>query len=198
MKITSYRNIALFASFLGFAFQASAGSFTLADGNRVVGEIQSVVGDSITLKSSEGSKTSLRLSEFDGASKKLIKNWKQENPSKTDVFTKWDAQPVLKTKTLPQLPEQLRSTAFSGTASIELIVDERGKVIHASVSKSSHPDLEAPSIEATKSWKFQPAKVDGRSVKSKLRVPFNFENTAPVVEEVDTLDIYRGAPYSIL
>ena len=198
MKTTSYRTIALFAAFLGFAFQASADSFTLKDGNRLQGEIQSVKGSTITLKSNEGSYTKHLLSEFDGASKKSIQAWKNDNPAKTDVYTKWDSQPVLQDKTLPRLPDQLRSTTFSGTASIELIVDERGKVIHASVNRSSHPDLEAPSIEATKSWKFQPAKVDGRSVKSKLRVPFNFENTAPVVEEVNTLDLYRGAPYSVL
>jgi TonB family protein len=67
---------------------------------------------------------------------------------------------------LPELPEQFLESKFKGSASVELILDESGPVLHASVRDASHKELEAPSIEATKNWKFEPSMIDGNPVKS--------------------------------
>ena len=198
MKISAIRYITPLAVFVGSAIHATAASLTLSDGTQLEGEINKVQDERATITSNDGSQTAHSVSDFDSASQKTITEWKNNNPHKADVHTQWDTQPVIKSSKMPQLPEQLRSKAFAGNASIELILDESGNVIHASVSKSTHASLDAPSIAATREWKFEPAMVNGKAVKSKLRVPFNFVNTVKEPEEMNTLNLYRGTPFSIL
>ncbi len=50
---------------------------------------------------------------------------------------------------------------------VDLVLDESGKVIHSSVMKSTHPELEEGSVAAAMTWRFEPAKVGGKSVKAK-------------------------------
>ncbi len=75
---------------------------------------------------------------------------------------------------------------------MELVLDEAGNVLAASIRSASHDELKAPSIEATKEWKFQPTMVNGKPVKSKLRVPFSFENSPEKEKSIHD----RILPYS--
>ncbi len=81
---------------------------------------------------------------------------------------------MIKSSSMPKLPNQFREPAFKGMVSVELVLDEKGKVIFAKVQISTHAGLEAASVEAAKTWRFAPAKVGGKTVKAKLRVPFKF------------------------
>ena len=182
MKKASRITTALLAATFAGALSLNGASFGLKDGSQVEGEIAKVLEDQVTIAQADGSNATRSFDAFDAAGQKAIKSWKRDNPEKSDVFTKWDQQPVILSSAMPQLPEQLRSGSFKGMTSVELVLDEKGRVLHASINKSTHSELEAPSIEATKAWKFEPAKVDGKAVKSKLRVPFKFSYTQPEPE----------------
>lgn len=177
MKYHSIRNIALAIAALVAITQVQAATFSLTNGSTIEGEINSAIEDQVKISVKGGSKSVIAISDFDSESQAKIAAWKNANPAKADVHTKWDEQPIIVSSKMPQLPEQFLDESFKGSARIELILDESGQVLHASVQDSTHSELEGPAIEATKSWKFQPALVDGKPVKSKLRVPFNFKNT---------------------
>ncbi len=176
MKYHLLRNLSLIAAGIAASIQLSAATYKLSDGTRIEGEIHRAIGESITIAATDGSKVIRNISDFDAQSQTSINNWKSAHPEKADVYTKWDKQPTIVSSKLPTIPEQFLDSKFIGSASVELILDESGQVLHASVRNSSHEELEGPSIEATRSWKFEPAMVDGNPVKSKVRVPFQFRN----------------------
>ncbi len=182
MKTATRITAALSAALLAGVVSLSASDFGLKDGTQIQGDIYKVLEDQVTFARSNGTKETLRFDAFDAPSQKTIKSWQRENPAKSDVFTQWDKQPVILSNAMPQLPEQLRSGSFNGMTSVELVLDEKGQVLSASINKSTHPELEGPSIQATKAWKFEPATVQGKAVKSKLRVPFNFSFTETELE----------------
>ena len=179
MKYHLLLNLSLIGAGIAGSIQLSADSYKLSDGTRIEGEIHRAIGESITIVASDGSKVLRDIDDFDAQSKTSINDWKNAHPEKADVYTKWDTQPIIVSSKLPELPEQFLESKFKGSASIELILDESGLVLHASVRDASHEELEEPSIKATKNWKFEPAMVDGNPVKSKLRIPFQFKNTPP-------------------
>lgn len=185
MKTRLSRTIAIIA--LGFApiLAAFADTYTLSDGTVHDGYIYKVLDGSVYLKVGE-ERIDASVADFDTASQDAINAWAAENPNAVDVYTKWDVQPRIKSSSLPHLPEQFQSADFKGMVSVDLILDDRGQVVHASIKKSTHAELESPSLEAAKTWIFEPAQVDGKPVKSKLRVPFKFVYTPPVEEEAPT------------
>lgn len=192
MKYNTIKYAALAISLLAGASQLSANFYSFKDGSPIQGKILEINGDDITIVDNSGKSIAYDISTFDEISRSQIEAWRSANPEKADVHTKWDKRPIIVSNKMPQLPSQFRDQRFSGQANVELILDESGNVLAASVKSSSHDELKAPTIEATKAWKFQPAMIDGKPVKSKLRVPFNFVN-APEKEKT----VYdRVLPYS--
>lgn len=178
MNTKTIRFIAFIALGLSSVCAGFADVYTKADGTSYDGGIYKVLDGVVYLRVGE-EKVSASVSDFDAASQASIHAWSDENPLKVDVYTKWDTQPLIKSSAMPRLPEQFLAEEFKGLVSVDLVLNEAGQVIHASIKKSTHSDLEAPSLEAAKSWIFEPAKVGGKSVRSKLRVPFKFVNTPP-------------------
>ncbi len=158
---------------------ASAGTFTTSAGQTYEGEISRILADQVTLEVG-AEKVEVALADFDAKTQSAIKAWAAANPQEVDVYTKWDEQPKIKSSSMPVMPEQFRDPSFTGMVSVDLILDEKGQVIHAAVKRSTHAELDQPSIDAAKTWLFEPAVIDGKPVKSKLRVPFRFVYT-PVV-----------------
>jgi periplasmic protein TonB len=95
------------------------------------------------------------------------------------IYTKVDENPVPITTPPPIYPESLIKEKLSGIAAVVIVIDQTGAVISSTVSKSSHPDLEKPAIDAVSKWKFQPGKKDGKPVKVKVTLPLRFNYTAP-------------------
>lgn len=172
------RLLSFFAFGSASVLSSFADVYTKGDGTSYDGLIYKVLEDSVYLSVGE-EKVSAPIAEFDSNSQAAIRSWAAENPFKVDIYTKWDKQPAIKSTAMPALPEQFRAEEFKGMVSVDLILDESGQVIHAAVNKSTHADLDAPSLEAAKTWKFEPAQVGGKAVRSKLRVPFKFVNTPP-------------------
>jgi len=89
-----------------------------------------------------------------------------------DVITKFDKPPV-PTKTPPPIyPASLKGV--NGMVAVVVIIDEKGSVVDATVTKSSDPAFESPSLDAIKRWKFKPAEKDGQAVKAKVTIPVRF------------------------
>lgn len=88
------------------------------------------------------------------------------------IHTKFDKNPTPTRTPPPDFPNDMKGT--SGLVAVVVIIDEKGAVTQASISKSSHPEFEAPSLQAIKNWKFKPAEVGGQPVKAKVTIPLHF------------------------
>ena len=77
----------------------------------------------------------------------------------------------------PSYPEMLRSAGINGRVLAEFIVDSTGLVRPGSlVIVSATHELFASSVRRTvPSFRFTPARVQGRQVAQRVRVPFEFE-----------------------
>lgn len=74
----------------------------------------------------------------------------------------------------PRLTSTLRRQA-PATVVLIFVVDENGRVQDPKVQRTTNPSFDRSAIAAIKKWKFEPAKVQGRSVSSRLRQSFSFE-----------------------
>lgn len=89
-----------------------------------------------------------------------------------DVVTKFDKPPVPTKTPPPTYPASLKGV--NGMVAVVVVIDEKGSVIEATVTKSSDPAFEDPSLDAIKRWKFKPAEKDGQAVKAKVTIPVRF------------------------
>ena len=75
----------------------------------------------------------------------------------------------------PEYSEALRNAGINGQVIVQFSVDATGAVQDVTVFKSDHPELEGPSMDAVKKWKFKPAMKNGQAVATpKMRVPITF------------------------
>lgn len=74
----------------------------------------------------------------------------------------------------PDYPYSLRVSGNRGEVLVDFIVDPHGDVVKADVSRSSHPDFEAPAVEAVLKWKFKPGMKAGHPVYVHMAVPIVF------------------------
>jgi TonB family protein len=169
MKTTLTYKTLLFAGLAAMTQLTYAGSFKTADGTAVEGDIEKIADGQVTIGDNE-----YPLDGFEAASKTEIDSWAGDNPQYVNVYTKWDSNPVIKSSNMPQIPPSVNAPGFTGMVSLDLVLDEKGAVIFAKVNKSTHSELEEVSVVAAKQWKFSPAKLGGKAVKAKLRVPFKF------------------------
>lgn len=152
-----------------------ADAFSLKDGTTQEGQITSIQSEIVTISLNSGESIQSDLSNYDEASLTKINAWIDENQEKVNVFTKWDTQPVVKRSNKPELPEALNQPEFKGLVSLQVVLDEKGRVIHGEIRKSTHPELEQPAIDAAKRWIFTPAKIASKPVKAKLNLSFKYE-----------------------
>jgi TonB family protein len=75
----------------------------------------------------------------------------------------------------PVYPDYLRKERVSGTVVLMFVIDEKGSVRSIRVVKSDHPGLSASAATAISKWKFEPAKVEGMPVMSRVRLPVPFK-----------------------
>jgi TonB family protein len=73
---------------------------------------------------------------------------------------------------VPQLPAALRNQARD-RGLLEIIVDERGRVISASVRESLHPLYDSLLLNAARDWRYRPATFDGTPVKFRKLIQIN-------------------------
>lgn len=76
----------------------------------------------------------------------------------------------------PEMPQpfRLRRNGTTGEVLVSAVVDRTGAVTVASVVRSTHPELDAPTLKALRAWRFKPAEKDGRAVAVRVVVPFGY------------------------
>ena len=77
------------------------------------------------------------------------------------------------TKVSPIYPTIARQMKVSGEVQVEITIDENGRVIEARAI-SGHPALRAAAEDAARKWVFRPMRVDGKSMKQRDVLTFNF------------------------
>jgi len=86
-----------------------------------------------------------------------------------------DEAPKVLTKFPPQYPASLRRVGLEGKVLLIFIVDEKGQVTNPRAVKADHPEFERSAIDTVSRWRFEPGKKDGRSVKTRVRIPLSFD-----------------------
>jgi TonB family protein len=103
-----------------------------------------------------------------------------------------DVPPVAIKQVEPEYPWTLRLHANKGKVVVDFIVDPQGNVVRALVAASSHPDFEAPAVEAVLQWKFRPGLKAGRPVYVHMQVPVYFAMRPGVYDTELGLDTTNG------
>jgi len=94
---------------------------------------------------------------------------------KAGKFYAFDERPVLIKSVSPRYPELARQAGIEGTVLLRVLIDERGKVISATVLNSDVTDsMVRAAIAAAKQFRFKPAKQRMKPVKAAVAVPIRF------------------------
>lgn len=83
--------------------------------------------------------------------------------------------PVIVTMVDAEFSEEARKSRFSGNVQVYLIVDEHGNPTHVRVTRSVGMGLDDKAIEAVRQYKFKPAMMNGKPVKSDVYVDVVFD-----------------------
>lgn len=81
--------------------------------------------------------------------------------------------PVPIRRVTPEIPSEARRARITGSVTVEILIDESGKVVSAK-AKSGHYLLHEAAEKAALGWKFRPAKDRGKPVKVHTSISFNF------------------------
>lgn len=78
---------------------------------------------------------------------------------------------------IPEIPRAARSDGIEGLVVLRIVVNKEGRVSQVSVLEG-HPMLAAAAVEAVKTWKYEPARVNGKAVAvfRTLKIPFRLTN----------------------
>lgn len=89
-------------------------------------------------------------------------------------FKYLDNLPRLRAQVAPIYPAAARADGLTGEVEIEFLVDETGRVIRATVVRSTAAIFEEPTLRAVQQWRFEPGKRLGRPVKFRMVAPVVF------------------------
>lgn len=76
-------------------------------------------------------------------------------------------------KVQPVYPPIARAAGAQGEVTVEVVVNEDGG-IESAKAISGHPLLQSAAVEAARQWQFSPTRLEGKPVKVKGRIAFNF------------------------
>lgn len=152
-----------------------AETLTQKDGHVLEGVIDYANEVEVTIKTSDGSYDSVEIASLDQSSASAVRAWTTANPESNGVYSAWDTKPTVVRSRVATTPPQLNAPGFKGIVTLQVILDETGKVSRASVSKSTHDELESPALDAIRKWTFKPAQVAGKTVKARIAISFKFE-----------------------
>ena len=82
--------------------------------------------------------------------------------------------PVKIVHATPRYPEHLRPAAVRGTVTMRATIDREGTVRELQDIVASHPDLEAPAVEAVRDWKFTATLLNCEPIEVEMTVTVNF------------------------
>jgi len=92
-----------------------------------------------------------------------------------------DVYPRALSSIRPAYPERAAAQGIGGAVTVLVMVDERGSVEEASAQQAAPEGyFEAAAVAALRTIRFEPARKDGRSVRSRILVRVSFD---PAVRE---------------
>jgi TonB family protein len=80
--------------------------------------------------------------------------------------------PVTVKQVVPPVPPEIARIARQRSATLEVLIDETGRVEQARFTEGIHPTYDALVLNATRQWRYEPATSDG--------VPMKFRKTLRV------------------
>ena len=86
-----------------------------------------------------------------------------------------DTPPVPVTQINPVYPERALKDRVRGLVILRVLVSEDGLPVRVSIDKAAREDLTQAAIAAAEQWRFQPARKDGRPVRTFAILRFPFE-----------------------
>lgn len=86
----------------------------------------------------------------------------------------------------PQYPAVAKAAGAEGPVQVQVTVNENGEVMSAEAI-SGHPLLREAAVEAARQWSFKPTTIEGKSVKTRGTLTFNFTLTKNTETEVRQL-----------
>ncbi|MFO7767378.1 MAG: energy transducer TonB [bacterium] len=91
------------------------------------------------------------------------------------IYEKWDEAPRLVDYVQPEYPGIARKAGVEGTVTLHLVVDRDGGVEEVQVFRAT-PRLifDRSAREAVREWRYEPARVDGRPVRSRISQTLRF------------------------
>jgi TonB family protein len=92
----------------------------------------------------------------------------------TGATQAFDELPVAVWTPAPQPPKDARAHRAGGDVVVEVLVSERGDVVHAEVRQSTE-GLDDAALECARGWRFTPARAKGRPVACVARVSVRFQ-----------------------
>lgn len=106
----------------------------------------------------------------------------------------YDVPPKALHVTRPAYPQKALEKGVEGTVTLDVLIDESGRVIRARVTKSI-PDLDGAAMECVQGWIFAPARKGGRAVRATAMMPISFRlrDATPVTPAPSMLSAGSGA-----
>jgi TonB family protein len=83
--------------------------------------------------------------------------------------------PVVESAPTPKLPSYLKEQNLKTSILIEFLIAANGQAKANLLGTSGNEELDALALKTAQSWKFRPAKKDGKAIDSKVRLRINFE-----------------------
>jgi TonB family protein len=77
-----------------------------------------------------------------------------------------------------EYPDDLRQAGIKGEVSLYAVINEEGRVQSIMVLRALHPVLTQQALTAARQQRFEPAKKDGKSVKTIAMLKYNFDSTS--------------------
>lgn len=82
--------------------------------------------------------------------------------------------PRVLSRVQPEYPYVMRRSGLRGEVLVEFVVDTQGLVRVATVVRSLNPAFDEPALKAVRAWKFEPGRVRGRAVNTRMRQSIHF------------------------
>jgi TonB family protein len=91
-----------------------------------------------------------------------------------------DGLPLIDTYVPAAFPANAPADVKQGTATVRLIVDDKGAITSAKIMHASDPVFGEAALAAVKQWTFSPGVEDGKYATMSIDVPFEFSRDRPV------------------
>lgn len=95
-------------------------------------------------------------------------------PPEDPVFGKGEPPRPIK-RTPPVYPFAMRSSGLRGDVVVEFVVDTEGRVKNPVVVRTLNPGFNEAALEAMRGWRFEPARLDGRPVNTRMQQAISFQ-----------------------